>query len=197
VVEGDSGFSHAEHAERAECATCHFTTGHEVTRQALSDAGVLDEETWDARFESGLASDAAAAPGAGVANVENHTEVVCSSCHDLARTGCEACHEAPETEAHEPEPDCLVCHTPSSEWEFLHPDAEECLDCHAAPDTDAHQVDVTCVTCHTIETWEFDHPTESADCSQCHARPTDVPDHPERDDCGACHTTRGAWAHDK
>jgi nitrate/TMAO reductase-like tetraheme cytochrome c subunit len=196
VAEGEGGFSHTEHAERATCAMCHFTTGHEVTRQSLAEAGVLDEATWDARFESGLASDVVAAPGAGVANVDGHVEVACTDCHDLARTGCEACHETPETQAHAPEPDCLVCHEPVGEWQFLHPEVEECLDCHAAPETEAHQVDLACVTCHSIKTWEFDHPT-SGDCLPCHARPADVPDHPERNDCGACHSTTGGWAHDK
>ena len=192
----EGGFSHAEHAERATCAGCHEDTGHAVTREALDAAGVLDAESWGLRFESALASDVVAAPGAGVANLADHVDTRCSDCHDMARTGCAACHEVPDTKAHDLDPDCLVCHSASAEWQFAHPESVECLDCHVAPDTEAHTLDLTCVRCHSIETWGFEHPA-SGDCSPCHSRPDTEDDHPARDDCGTCHSTTGDWDHDR
>jgi hypothetical protein len=190
------GFSHDRHVEQGPCVGCHRATGHSVTKEALRSAGVLDEAAWEARSIPATAPEAVASWGAGIANVADHVDVDCSSCHDMMRTGCAACHGAPVDDAHEDEQDCLLCHDLTAAWSFQHPSQGDCVSCHQPPDTPAHERAIDCIECHSVQAWDFEHPTTREDCATCHERP-DAQGHPQREDCGVCHSIEGQWAHDR
>jgi hypothetical protein len=180
------GFSHAVHAEAAECQRCHASAGHEVTAEALREAGVFDEAAARRRAAAARVSDVAS-PDAGAANIEGHPEVACSRCHDMARTGCKACHEAPEEPDHARFTECGRCHRANAEWAFSHPSSgQDCRDCHRPPDEPDHAEWQRCTDCHRgAESWAFHHPSAS-DCDRCHSRPSN---HFEGQ-CSRCHSPR-------
>lgn len=175
------GFDHEAHRAGRQCVSCHSGIGHTVTAEALDAAGVLDPEAF-AAYESSRT----AVLGAGAANIEGHVEVVCSDCHDLAATGCAACHPRPE-EHPETTATCLTCHA-AADWRFEHPPASAaCAACHEPPDDHYPQ---PCTTCHeTGVSWAFTHPT-SADCASCHAPPADH----YGSSCASCHSPDEAWS---
>jgi hypothetical protein len=135
-------FSHELHAKQGPCQLCHATTGHDVTAQALQSAGVYSATNAAAR--AAVAATGVAAPGRGKADVAGHVTVICSTCHDMAATGCAACHAPP----HEPLGDCKLCHRPGLTFTFVHPATRmpgwqriDCKRCH--PDSYT-QVNCTC-----------------------------------------------------
>jgi nitrate/TMAO reductase-like tetraheme cytochrome c subunit len=135
------GFSHALHAKQGRCELCHPTAGHDVTAQALRAAGVYDAVAAARRART---TSATAAPGAGKANVPGHLKVSCSECHDLAATGCSACHMP----RHEALGDCTRCHQAGARFTFTHgptgmPNWQKiaCPRCHPVSYT---QVNCTC-----------------------------------------------------
>jgi hypothetical protein len=137
-------FSHPLHAKQAPCATCHATTGHDVSVQALRAAGIYNADNAALRARARASTNASATPGAGRANVAGHVAVVCSRCHDMAATGCPACHTPP----HEPRGDCLQCHKPGPRFTFAHPPTQmenwqsiACKKCHPVS---YRQVNCTC-----------------------------------------------------
>jgi hypothetical protein len=178
---GISGFDHDAHREGRQCAECHWNTGHDVTEGALTEAGILDKARWIQHVTKRTAI-----VGAGAANIEGHVDVVCSSCHDLAATGCESCHER---EPDHFEQTCTDCHSASGEWVFTHPeDAEiDCETCHVRP---AEHRRGTCSSCHaTTAEWTFAHPDKSATCTSCHETPAGH----RSGTCTTCHAVGTTW----
>ncbi len=110
-------FSHELHAEKAACQNCHFDTGHEVTAEQLKAAGVFNASVVTTR-----PAFAVAAIGEGRPNIPGHVEVVCSRCHDMAKTGCPACHTPPKDHpAQAAGKNCRLCHAVGSRFVFRHP----------------------------------------------------------------------------
>ncbi|PKQ19904.1 MAG: hypothetical protein CVT66_07720 [Actinobacteria bacterium HGW-Actinobacteria-6] len=190
---GIEGFSHETHQGSRSCVDCHASAGHTVTSVALAEAGILDTAAAQNRELLIFAS-----AGRGVANVPGHMRVTCSSCHDLAATGCANCHTR-EAERH-PQlasvtatttgvgTSCTACHATAASWAFSHPDnAATCTDCHTTP---AEHRTGACTTCHkTGVTWKFQHPQSTATCTDCHTRPAA---HSTRT-CITCHETGASW----
>lgn len=175
------GFDHEAHRAGKPCVSCHAGIGHSVTSAALAEAGILDPEAFSAQETARVAE-----VGAGVANLEGHTTIVCSSCHDLAATGCESCHTPPAQHT-DVQTTCTTCHTTQADWAFQHPADGSCVDCHATP---AEHYGETCVTCHeTGVTWRFTHPESSADCETCHTPPSGH----SPATCTTCHTVGDDW----
>lgn len=108
---GIANFDHEQHRAEMTCKTCHRSTGHAVTAEALKSAGVLN-----ASAMPGTATDGAIVDG-GVALI-GHTNVVCSQCHNMQASACEACHDRPA--GHEPGA-CSACHAPGDSFAFDHP----------------------------------------------------------------------------
>jgi nitrate/TMAO reductase-like tetraheme cytochrome c subunit len=165
-----SGFNHGEHAKRGTCAGCHPDAGHDVSAAALQSAGIYQPSP-----ASTLAPNAVAAIGAGAANVDGHVPVSCSRCHDLAKTGCKACH----TPKHKSRGACLLCHRAGTTFVFVHPaKGVDCAPCHKLPAGHTEKAD--CLTCHDHpgKTWKYTHQA-GQDCSKCH-------DAPARHRAGAC-----------
>jgi cytochrome c nitrite reductase small subunit len=138
-----AGFSHDIHAKQGPCELCHATTGHDVTAGALQAAGVYSLQ--NAALRAQASTSGAAVAGAGKANIPGHVPVTCSECHDLAATGCAACHKPP----HEPRGGCQQCHKPGPKYAFAHPPTRmegwqriPCKKCHPVSYTA-----VNC-TCH-------------------------------------------------
>ena len=136
-----AAFSHEMHAKRGPCALCHSTTGHDVAATALQSTGVYNAANAAARA---TAHSAKATPGAGKADLPGHVNVVCTNCHDMAATGCPACHQP----GHEPRGDCAQCHKPGPRFTFVHPtttmpgwQSMQCRTCHPTSYT---QVNCTC-----------------------------------------------------
>lgn len=136
------GFSHEFHARQGRCANCHPLTGHDVTEQALSSAGILNSANWTLRTT--LPYGVVAAPGAGKADLPGHPKVVCSGCHDMAALPCGSCHIPP----HEARGACSDCHNPGPRFTFTHPRTTmpnwqriACKKCHP---TDYRHVTCTC-----------------------------------------------------
>jgi len=126
----------------------------------------------------------------GVANVPGHVKVACTRCHDLAKTGCSACHE-PSAE-HGDKGACEQCHTAGETWVFTHTDSKNCDDCHPLAE-DHYKPGIgalpPCVTCHAVgsETWSFKHPGSGSDCERCH----DAPAEHLAGQCSDCHHRPG------
>ncbi len=136
-----AGFSHEAHAKAGPCELCHATTGHDVTAEALRAAGVYNAQNAALRARS---TGAVAVANGGKANVAGHPAVECSRCHDMAATGCPACHKPP----HEPRGDCQQCHKPGPKFAFAHPATQmegwqkiPCKKCHP---TSYAKVNCTC-----------------------------------------------------
>ena len=178
---GIPGFDHETHRGDQDCQSCHATVGHDVSAAELDDAGVLDP---DAQAEKERRT--VAAVGQGEANLPGHATVSCSSCHDLAATGCESCH----TPGHEPRDvstTCTDCHTTDAEWAFTHPVGTGCATCHTAP---AEHYKPECATCHTTPaTFAFEHPAAGANCATCHEAPAEH----RPGVCASCHTPGETW----
>ncbi len=157
--------------------------------------------------------------GAGEAHdffpLEEAHALTCTECHAEDRfddlTGqseiCGSCHEQVRPEAHHPEQDCILCHTPTAwgDMSMLHSflplegaHALECTDCHAEDRFDDLTGQATvCASCHETERPEDHHPGE--DCGKCHV-PTNWGDatmdhsffpleHGHELKCVECHTT--------
>lgn len=179
-------FDHAAHAKKGTCAGCHYDAGHSVTATALAEAGILNEATLALR--SIPPTKAAAAPGRGRANLPGHKSMSCSRCHDLARTGCPACHVAPTKPPHKQGQDCSICHKPGTKFTFAHPSAGECAECHEPKHADFG----TCTICHRKPgvNWAFTHGAATRACERCHK-----PKHQNRGTCTTCHKRPGvSWA---
>ena len=140
-----SGFPHGVHAEKGACAQCHYDTGHSVSETALQAAGIFAPGVAPKRLVGETAQ-----VGSGKANLPGHKTVVCSNCHDMAGTPCEACHQVPSTGhpavANRP---CSQCHRSGASFVFSHPSAGEhnwrsrpCAKCHPA------SYDQVYCTCH-------------------------------------------------
>lgn len=136
-------FAHELHAKQGPCQMCHARTGHNVTAEALQAAGIYSPK--NAALRAIPATTAVAAAGAGKANVPGHVPVVCSECHDMAATGCPACHKPP----HEPRGNCTLCHAPGPKFTFAHP-ATQMENWQSIPCKKCHPVSYTKVycTCH-------------------------------------------------
>jgi hypothetical protein len=188
-------FSHQLHAEKAACQQCHYNTGHDVTVDALKAVGAFNPSVEVTRAAFPLA-----AVGAGKANIPGHVTVVCSRCHDMAKTGCPACHTQP---ADHPKQgvgkNCALCHAAGAKFVFRHPTANlKCAECHKAPAIHPKNAqNVACEVCHRRpgKSWKFTHPARGADCSQCHQPPVDHPAFANGKPCASCHRKAGAsWA---
>lgn len=168
-----SKFSHALHAEKGRCITCHATSGHEVTLDALSAANVL---------RAG-AIEATRGAGRSVSVAVGHVAVVCQDCHDQAKMPCFACHSAP----HEPRGDCSACHATGTKFVFRHPADTGCSKCHTAP---AKHFEGACSLCHVAgSTFVFRHPASQA-CATCHKAPAKH----YGSECSSCHKPSVAFA---
>lgn len=210
-------FDHEEHRRGRTCKTCHDTVGHEVTAEALQEAGILNADVQAQRdARNGIVF------GNGTPLAE-HTEVGCSDCHDMPASTCAACHEPPadhferpcmtchtastwqflhpvapptcvlchDRPADHPDGECSECHAPGVSWVFVHPASAECGDCHTPP---ADHYAGSCAACHraTVPFAQtvFSHPPQNAACSDCHSRPSGH----AAGQCSSCHTTTGRWA---
>ena len=183
-----TGFDHAEHAKRGECESCHFDAGHNVTDADLKAAGLFNPNAATERIKTKVAT-----VDAGSANVPGHVQVTCTRCHDLAQTGCSACH-APGHEDSGPaakNEKCTTCHSAGLTFAFNHPSnesAEACADCHAAP---AKHRSGECSKCHSsTRKWSFSHPSSKAKCTDCHKAPSKH----RAGDCTSCHSVGKSWA---
>lgn len=187
------GFDHEQHRQGRSCVQCHTGVGHEVSPASLAQAGILDPAGARARKDLRVAS-----VGAGAANIPAHPAVTCTDCHDLAATGCQACHLR-DAAGHPVRPtvsatltadpaSCVRCHSAAT-WAFSHPaDPATCTSCHPAP---AKHRTGACTQCHTTgDRWTFTHPDSAATCTACHARPAG---HATKT-CSTCHATGVSWA---
>jgi len=187
------GFTHETHRGDRACVECHTNAGHKVTSVALAQAGILDSAGMQARELLNVAS-----RGAGAANVQGHTPVACTDCHDLKKTGCVTCHDTEQkthlvlasvsATATGAAASCTSCHADASRWAFTHPAPEAaCTTCHTSP---TEHRPGACASCHeTGKTWAFTHPASSATCTTCHARPAK---HAPAT-CVTCHETGVSW----
>ncbi len=182
---GIADFDHETHRAGKTCVSCHSGVGHTVTSSALADAGILDPAAY-----SRIQSQKVAEVGSGVANLDGHAPVTCSSCHDLAATGCASCHTEPDQHTTTTAETCLTCHTTDSAWQFSHPTDTECAECHTAPDG---HYDGTCSSCHDPATafaaTVFTHPAAEANCVDCHTSPSGH----SVEACATCHATGVSW----
>lgn len=187
-------FDHAAHETYEPCQTCHARTGHDVSAAALKAAGIFDPAAAAELARGAVASDAVAVPGRGKANLPGHKDVICTQCHDMAKTGCPACH-TPPSEDHPKDENCARCHKPGEKFVFSHPTAgADCSGCHKPPAGD-HPAGTDCAGCHKNpgKSWAFGHPGAGADCSRCHEPP--ATGHPAGAGCAACHRQPGrSWA---
>jgi len=178
------GFDHASHAKKGRCESCHRDAGHKVSDQALKDAGIFN-----ASVRRDLRSSTVAVVDRGVANVPGHVPVSCTRCHDLAATGCDACH-TPKHGAGTAKKagECTACHSAGLSFAFTHPSGKiDCASCHEAP---AEHRSGECMSCHE-ETgdWEFSHPPKGSECTTCHGRPKEH----RSGDCQTCHKPGKEW----
>jgi nitrate/TMAO reductase-like tetraheme cytochrome c subunit len=184
-------FSHDLHASKATCQQCHSTTGHDVTAADLKAAGV-----YNASVEVTRPAFEVATVNGGNANIPGHVTVVCSRCHDMAKTGCAACHTPPkEHPAQAAGKSCSLCHAAGAKFAFRHPPASaSCAECHKAPARHpANAQGKACVVCHRKAggSWKFTHPGLKADCQTCHQPPAKHSGPP----CVSCHRKPGVtWA---
>lgn len=184
-----AGLPHAEHAGDRDCTQCHVGIGHEVSDEALDEAGIFSPENAQAREAAFVAR-----AGEGSDNIDGHVPTLCATCHDMKSTGCESCHEA----GHDPMKDtCESCHAPGGAWVFDHPVQGSCSTCHEPPDQHATSAtDQDCETCHTARgvDWVFTHPTQT-DCTDCHERPEEHTNTGSGQTCESCHSQLAqSWA---
>jgi len=182
------GFSHEVHAAKGTCSTCHAETGHAVTTEVLKAAGVFN-----ASFATTSTAGRFAALDRGVANVEGHKNVVCSRCHDMAKTGCPRCHEPEPAATHKWTGDCAQCHTANADFAFAHPDSKECKKCHKPDEKHFKPVSANlgeCGQCHRSPggSWKFSHPSNPSDCKVCHKAPASH----FAGACNQCHNRPGS-----
>jgi nitrate/TMAO reductase-like tetraheme cytochrome c subunit len=161
-------FSHNGHAAKTECQSCHKVIGHEVGAPALADFGAYNPMVEQASYRTRVA-----AVDRGVANLPNHVKVTCTKCHDLAKTGCSACHKP----KHKARGKCEECHKAGTKFEFTHTSKTTCEKCHTPPD-DHRQLEnralSPCGDCHQHpgRDFAFTHtPNPLAPCHDCHNDP--------------------------
>lgn len=180
------GFDHVDHATRGSCQDCHADGGHKVTAAALASAGVLSGET----TQVATGGTEIARVNAGNANVEGHTPISCSRCHDLEKTGCATCHEQRHDDVSaRTAGDCTACHSPGTSFDFEHPAVKDgCTSCHDAPSE--HDYSQDCSTCHRAvgSKWSFSHPADKS-CSNCHKKPAKH----RSGACSSCHSAGKSW----
>lgn len=177
--------NHAEHAKNGTCASCHPESGHKVTADAIRAAGTYNADAAALRSAEATA-DKVAAYGFGVANITSHKKVVCTTCHDMAKTGCAACHK-PDHE--DKGADCASCHAPGDSFAFKHSSSLACESCHQIGH-DPYK-NAKCIDCHTQPgvSWASHHPASTA-CATCHA----VGHKSVGTNCASCHTKPGvSW----
>jgi nitrate/TMAO reductase-like tetraheme cytochrome c subunit len=187
-----AGFDHATHAAQGPCEVCHGTSGHAVSRTALSAAGALNPTVVPAVFGNSIAR-----VGQGKADVAGHVTVMCTRCHDLAQTGCAQCH-AP---AHADRGACQQCHQAGPKWVFTHPAQAQCTQCHQLPSNHFKPASgdlPSCTTCHASpgKSWAFSHPQVTSGCDKCHTLPSNhfQPASGTLPPCISCHTKPGtSW----
>ena len=187
-------FSHQLHASKATCQQCHFETGHVVTVADLRRAGVYNASIAVSRpvFQTAVVN-------GGKANIPGHQAVACSQCHDMAKTGCSACHGVPrnhpKTAARK---DCAFCHATSGSFAFKHPAASvDCAPCHQPPRNHPKIASgKTCSLCHRAGgSWKFSHSSQGTDCAPCHQPPRNHPAFAQGQPCASCHRRPGVtWA---
>jgi nitrate/TMAO reductase-like tetraheme cytochrome c subunit len=177
-----NGFPHGKHVSKGTCAGCHADAGHNVTDAALQAAGIFQPSA-----PPTIPAGAIAAVGAGSANATGHVGIPCTSCHDLAKTGCPRCH----TPKHKPRGDCALCHRTGGAWKFVHPKrGVDCTVCHKRPA--GHVEDGDCLRCHDKpgKTWMHTHKS-GQECEPCHERPAKH----RGGACASCHKQPGLnWA---
>lgn len=179
------GFDHAAHAKKGRCESCHPDAGHQVTEKALKDAGIFNASVQQDQLTTRVA-----VVGRGVANIPGHAAVSCTRCHDLAATGCKACH-TPQHGSVEAKTsgECTACHSAGLSFAFKHPSGEiDCASCHETP---AEHRSGGCASCHEgTEDWEFSHPAKDSKCSSCHDRPKEH----RAGACSKCHKPDAKWS---
>lgn len=186
VIVRTANFSHAEHAARGTCISCHPGVGHQVNSQALQQAGIFNTSSAAAQSAPGAA---VAIVDRGAANLPGHVSVSCSRCHDLAKTGCSACHTPRhKTGGAKRTASCETCHRPGTTFVFAHPSSAQCESCHARP---AKHRAGDCTSCHASPgvSWAFKHPAAPANCESCHARPSGH----RAGACTTCHSVGSSW----
>lgn len=164
-IETDNPYlDHAQHAKNGTCASCHPESGHRVTADAIRAAGTYNADAAALRSAEATVGKVAAF-GFGVANIVSHKQVVCTTCHDMAATGCAACHK-PDHE--DKGADCATCHTTGDSFAFKHTSSLTCESCHKVGH-DPYE-GVRCIDCHTKPgvSWAAKHPSSGNTCTQCH-----------------------------
>lgn len=97
-------FSHKAHAADRACSACHESPKHAGLALVRARVGLADPNA--ARVTSGDLKPAQS-PGSAL---KGHREVVCSTCHDMRRQSCGACHDAPKPAHYRAA--CATCHKP-------------------------------------------------------------------------------------
>ena len=184
-----AGLDHAKHAKDRQCVDCHANAGHTVDPAALAQVDALSVTATHTAEPTGTA---VAVVDQGSANVEGHPAVSCTRCHDLAKTGCKACH----TPKHDgggsakKTAECTTCHAPGTQFVFVHPsDAPDCESCHEPP-AENHDFTGECTDCHKQVgvAWTFTH-NGQAGCENCH----DAPAKHRPGACATCHKSSSKW----
>lgn len=188
-------FSHDTHLSKGECQACHKASGHEVAAPSLANWGSYNPLAEQAAYRT-----AKAVVGKGAADVPNHVPVTCTNCHDLAKTGCSACHKP----KHKPRGACENCHRGGTKFVFTHTTKTECEKCHTPPATHRQLVNrglAPCGDCHQHpgKDFAFTHINNPiAPCGDCHDLPTkhfQPMGSGELPACENCHHNPGAnWA---
>lgn len=192
-------FSHKQHAGTAPCIQCHRDVGHQVSLDALKQAGVLNAASVPATVTTTTAmavrltsaGSSAAASRSVVATSALHVAIPqCTQCHNLDKQACSTCHKP----LHKPMPGrdgCSTCHRPGAAWTFSHPADAGCVACHKAP---ASHFPGDCATCHTapgvsFKTVSYNHADPT--CTSCHTAPA----RHRAGQCSTCHRGTGAnWS---
>jgi nitrate/TMAO reductase-like tetraheme cytochrome c subunit len=190
------GFDHSAHAQQGPCEACHGEAGHRVTQSALTAVNVYNPAVVRIPLGSAIAT-----VGAGRADVTGHVVVICTQCHDLAKTGCQKCH----VPTHVARGACETCHKAGAKWVFTHPEEAKCELCHDVPAKHFKPASgslTPCTSCHDKpgKAWSFKHPASNAKCDNCHALPANhfQPPSGALPACQTCHKQTGVawkWAH--
>lgn len=125
------------------------------------------------------------------AEVSQHTEQECSSCHSEKHgriPQCSECHENHSPMATLETPDCLACHPVHTPLQISYPldqNIQVCAGCH----DEAYGLLQARATKHSALTCAKCHPAHGQlpACQECHGEPHSASIHEKYDACGACH----------